>query len=104
MYIGGMKVDNGVLDAHTNVYIYLTIRYWGTFWGDKSGLVFIADKTAFKGDWLVLHRLTICCWASQTNRSNEKQPQMPYIGSINTDLANEQPNVEFFHCQNLLNT
>ena len=32
------NVDDGVLDVHTNVYIYLTIRYGETFCGRKDGL------------------------------------------------------------------
>ena len=35
------NVDDGVLDDHSNVYIFLTIRYWGTFCWDQSSPVFI---------------------------------------------------------------
>ena len=50
MHIGGMKVDHGVLDAHTNVYNYFNNMILRNILADESGLVFIFDKTAFKGD------------------------------------------------------
>ena len=33
------NVVNGVLDVHTNVYVYLTIRYGATFCRHRNGMV-----------------------------------------------------------------
>ena len=35
------NITDYVIDAHTNVYIYLTIQYWETFCRHLSGLVSI---------------------------------------------------------------
>ena len=42
------------------------VWYWETFCVDQNGPpVFVEKltKTAFKSDWLVVHRLKVCCWA-----------------------------------------